>query len=185
MFDPLLGINALAEAEERRRSSTNYHVALTNRAIRLYEARCRRAALRRIFAWFLGPKARLFDLNRLAWGGCPQHYAGLQTVPLAAIRGSEGRARDFDQEFNPRRTSTRERWVSIALAHLRGESLPPVILIQVGDVYFVRDGHHRVSVARAWGQQYIEAEVTVFNVPPPWPWQRPEPAPRRRQVAAV
>lgn len=172
MFEPLLGIDALADAEERRKPSRNYHRVLTDRAISLYEARCRRATLRRLFAWFLGSKAGLFELSRLPYAGSSQHYIGMQTVPLAAIRGSEGRARDFDLEFNPRQNGTRGRWIAIALAHLRGECLPPVSLIKVGDVYFVRDGHHRISVARALGQQYIEAEVTVFQVPPPWPWQK-------------
>jgi hypothetical protein len=48
-----------------------------------------------------------------------------------------------------------------------------VELIQVGDLYFVRDGHHRISVARAWGQATIDAEVTVWEVVGPLPWERP------------
>jgi hypothetical protein len=52
--------------------------------------------------------------------------------------------------------------------------LPPVVLVQVGDVYFVRDGHHRISVARALGQLDIEAEVTVWHLSGPLPWDAAE-----------
>jgi hypothetical protein len=52
----------------------------------------------------------------------------------------------------------------VAKARLKGVTLPPVELIQVGDVYFVRDGHHRISVARAFGQEHVDAEVTVWEV---------------------
>jgi len=54
-----------------------------------------------------------------------------------------------------------------------GTPLPPVELVQVGDVYFVRDGHHRISVARTVGQRDIEAEVTVWHVDGPLPWEEP------------
>jgi hypothetical protein len=61
--------------------------------------------------------------------------------------------------------------MSIARARDRDKALPPVELIQVGDLYFVRDGHHRISVARAVGQRYIEAEVTAWQVSGPLPWE--------------
>jgi hypothetical protein len=91
-------------------------------------------------------------------------YAGTQTVDIEQIRGTESRADDFDKEFNPIKGSIRERWQAIARAFLIGEELPPVDLIQVGDIYFVRDGHHRVSVARSMGQRYIEAEITMMRI---------------------
>jgi hypothetical protein len=69
-------------------------------------------------------------------------------------------------------------WLSVAVARQRGKSLPPVKLIQVGDVYYVQDGHHRISVARALGQRDIEAEVTVWQVTGPLPWEEPATAPR-------
>ena len=91
-------------------------------------------------------------------------YAGIQTVPISQIRGSESRCNDFDQDFNPLRDHNKGRWLCIALARRRDRTLPPVKLIKVGDLYFVRDGHHRISVARAMGQLEIEAEVTVWQV---------------------
>jgi hypothetical protein len=61
------------------------------------------------------------------------------------------------------------RWLRVAAARDQGKVLPPVVLVQVGDVYFVRDGHHRISVARALGQLDIEAEVTVWHLSGPLP----------------
>ena len=66
------------------------------------------------------------------------------------------------------------RWLGVAAARDHGKVLPPVVLVQVGGVYFVRDGHHRISVARALGQLDIEAEVTVWQVSGPLPWDAPE-----------
>ena len=100
-----------------------------------------------------------------------RHYIGLQTVCIDQIRGSEGRSREFDAHFRPRQSYTQGRWVNIAVAWKEGRSLPPVELIQVGDVYFVRDGHHRVSVAQAMGQEQIEAVVTVWEITGSLPWK--------------
>jgi hypothetical protein len=96
--------------------------------------------------------------------------AGIRTVAIEQIRGSEGRAHDFDRDFNPLQEHTKGRWLSIAAARQRGKALPPVVLVQVGDLYFVRDGHHRISVARALGQLDIEAKVTVWQVDGSLPW---------------
>jgi hypothetical protein len=92
------------------------------------------------------------------------HHVGIREVPIDRIRGSEGRVEGFDSEMWPTDGQSRARWVSIAVARQRGVQLPPVELIQVGDIYFVRDGHHRISVARALGQAYIDAEVTAWEV---------------------
>ncbi len=92
------------------------------------------------------------------------HYLGTKTVSIRRIRGSESRSNDFDSDFHPLQNHTEERWLNIAAAQQRGVTLPAVDLVQVGEIYFVRDGHHRISVARAFGQEYIEAEVTVWNV---------------------
>jgi hypothetical protein len=92
------------------------------------------------------------------------HSAGIQTVPLSQIWGSEGRSDDFDRDFNPLQDHNKERWLNIAAARRRGKVLPPVELVQVGDIYFVLDGHHRISVARAMGQRAIEASVMVWRV---------------------
>jgi hypothetical protein len=90
------------------------------------------------------------------------HYAGLRTVNINNIRGTQGKSDDFDADFSPINERTRSRWLGIALEKLRGHDLPPVELVLVDDVYYVRDGHHRISVSRTLGQQFIEAEVTVM-----------------------
>jgi hypothetical protein len=96
----------------------------------------------------------------------------LRAVPIEQIQGSEGRTDDFDRDFNPLQEHTRNRWLSVAAAWRRGQPLPPVDLIQVGDVYFVRDGHHRISVARTMGQKAIDARVIVWRVDGSLPWER-------------
>lgn len=80
-------------------------------------------------------------------------------VAIKKIVGSEGRVNDFDKNFRPLVNHTRDRWVGIAIAQRRGIPLPPVELIKSGDEYYVRDGHHRISVARTFGQATIEAEI--------------------------
>lgn len=91
-------------------------------------------------------------------------YRGLQSVPLDRIVGSVGRYRDFDRAFLPSQDFTEDRWQSIGRAFFQDISLPPVKLYQVGDVYFVVDGNHRVSVARQMGQEFIDAEVQESQV---------------------
>jgi hypothetical protein len=107
-----------------------------------------------------GRSSRLLDLGavqgRLEGRSA---YAGTRPVRISNIRGSESRCQDFDQEFNPRSEKNLGRWLSVAQAKLSGVVLPPVELIQVGDNYFVRDGHHRISVAHALGEEYIDAEI--------------------------
>jgi hypothetical protein len=86
-------------------------------------------------------------------------YRGVQTVPLEKIVGSVGRYRDFDDEFLPTHSQSADRWRKVNRAFYDDVSLPPVQLYKVGEVYFVLDGNHRVSVAREHGATYIDAEV--------------------------
>jgi hypothetical protein len=88
-----------------------------------------------------------------------QVYRGMHTVPLAAIRGSVDRYHDFDRNFLPTQTNTRPRWESVDTAMITDVPLPAVQLYQMGEVYFVKDGNHRVSVARERGVEFIDAEV--------------------------
>ena len=94
-----------------------------------------------------------------ALGRTGQHDLGLQVVPLEAIVGSVDRAVDFDRGLRPTSARLRSRWERINAAQRRGEALPPVSLFKVGDLYFVRDGHHRVSVAKSLGRSDIDAYV--------------------------
>ncbi len=95
-----------------------------------------------------------------ALGFVSEHSVGFRVVPLDAIVGSVDRGRDFDRRFRPTSGRSRGRWEQIAAAARRGESFPPVDLVRVGELYFVRDGHHRVSVARALARDDIDAYVT-------------------------
>jgi hypothetical protein len=107
---------------------------------------------------------------------CPKntyHEARTRSVLIREIKGSESRAGDFDRDFNPLRDHNRGRWLNVATARERGRDLPPVALIQIGDAYFVRDGHHRISVAQALGQSTIQATVEVWPVSGPFPWEKP------------
>jgi hypothetical protein len=95
-----------------------------------------------------------------ALGFVSERRLGLQVVSISAIVGTVDRERDFDRHFRPTSARVRNRWEQIAAAMRRGEALPPVDLIKIGEIYFVRDGHHRVSVACALGHADIDAYVT-------------------------
>jgi hypothetical protein len=148
---------------------------LAQGSLALYQCAYSQGWQHKVWSALTGRSRRLLDLATVQ-ATCTvvgRHYAGSQTVPLDQIRGSLGRYTDFDLDFYPLQTHNRERWLRIARALQRGVSLPLVDLIQVGDVYFVRDGHHRISVARALGQQYIDAVVTVWQVVGSLPWGKP------------
>src|ERR1044071_4080772 len=86
-------------------------------------------------------------------------YRGVQTVRVDQIAGSLNRYHEFDRVFQPASDKLAVRWQSVNRAFYQEISLPPVVLYKVAQVYFVVDGHHRVSVAHEQGQLYIEAEV--------------------------
>ncbi|MGC4108060.1 MAG: hypothetical protein QM753_17190 [Thermomicrobiales bacterium] len=88
-----------------------------------------------------------------------ESYRGMQTVPIAQIVGSMDRYGDFDRAFLPRTKATSGRWKNIDRAFYEDVRLPPIQLYKVGDIYFVKDGNHRVSVARERGVEFIDAEV--------------------------
>lgn len=135
-------------------------------AVHLYDRARWRARLARWRSALTRRSSRLLNLSTVRATGqvCGSHYAGLCTVPIYEIRGSECRAEDFDARFYPLQRRSQARWVSIATAYQMGIPMPPVELIKVDDSYYVQDGHHRISVARALGQEYIEARVTVWDV---------------------
>jgi hypothetical protein len=96
-----------------------------------------------------------------------ESFRGVQTVPLAQIVGSMDRFQDFNREFFPRQSFTAGRWQNVDRAYWQAIELPPVQLYKFGDVYFVKDGNHRVSVARERGQEYIDAEVIEGHIRAP------------------
>jgi hypothetical protein len=95
-----------------------------------------------------------------ALGRRGERRLGLQSIPLDSIVGSMDRTREFDRRFRPRSSRVRGRWERIAQAQRRGQAMPPISVYRVGNLHFVEDGHHRVSVALALGQTHIDAYVT-------------------------
>jgi hypothetical protein len=93
-----------------------------------------------------------------------ESYRGMQTVPIDQIVGSMDRYLDFDREFLPRKKNTAGRWKNVDRAFYEDVRLPPIQLYKVGDIYFVKDGNHRVSVARERGVEFIDAEVIEGHV---------------------
>lgn len=91
-------------------------------------------------------------------------YRGVQAVSVDRIIGSMQRYQDFDRAFLPAQSHTASRWTRVNRAWYEEISLPPVLLYKVGDVYFVVDGHHRVSVAREQGADFVDAEVRECHV---------------------
>ncbi len=104
-----------------------------------------------------------FDDVVEALGRKAENYIGTKVIPLDAIVGSVDKVRDFDRRFRPTSAVSRQRWERLARASRTGEVIPPIDVYQIGDYYFVRDGHHRVSVARSLGIDLIEAKVTAIE----------------------
>jgi autotransporter translocation and assembly factor TamB len=135
-------------------------------AHRLY-SRARWAHQRKqLRARLTGQNRRLFTLEEAeAQATVVQRYSvGTRTVALDQIRGTMSNADGFDIDFYPVQERTENRWLQVATAFLRGASLPPVELIQVGDHYFVVDGHHRLSVARTLKHTHVDAVITVWDI---------------------
>ena len=101
-----------------------------------------------------------FDEVVAALGRAGEKRLGLQVIRLDSIVGSVDRTREFDRRFRPTSGRLRRRWEAIDKAMRRGESMPPISVYRIGDLHFVSDGHHRVSVARELGLETIDAYVT-------------------------
>lgn len=139
----------------RSQDSLQNHAA----AMDSYDQAKKHGAWRRLRARLTGRSVQLqhYPVNRRQY----ENHApgGIQLIALSQIIGSEGRSHDFDDQFWPLTQHSRGRWLSIAMAMGSDEPLPPVQLLQVEGGYVVRDGHHRISVARALGKEVIEAEL--------------------------
>ena len=145
---------------------------LTSRARADYSRARAKAFLNRIWAVISGQPTHLLSYDevreKLHVGG--PIYRGVQTIRIDQVAGSLNRYQAFDRAFLPTQDDTASRWQRVSRAFYEDISLPPVVLYKVGQVYFVVDGHHRVSVAREQGQEFIEAEVrecaTKINITP-------------------
>lgn len=125
----------------------------------------RRQVLSRLAAWLRREPDDVseilpFDEVVAALGQTGERRLGLQVIPIDSIVGSVDRTKDFDRWFRPRSARSRERWERLARAQRRGEPIPPIDVYRIGELHFVRDGHHRVSVAHAMKLREIEAYVT-------------------------
>jgi ParB-like chromosome segregation protein Spo0J len=129
------------------------------------EQRRRRRA--RALGWLTRrPNSGLAFLDQALDGGAParRRATGLDAIPLDSIVGTAecAKTRTFDGRFRPA-SSSRRRWEGLWMAGRRGASLPPISVYRLGEQHFVRDGHHRVSVARSLGMAAIDAEVTELG----------------------
>jgi hypothetical protein len=128
--------------------------------------RARRArALTRLTARLRGEPSDVnvilpFEEVVAALGRRGERSLGPQVIPLDSIVGTVDRGREFDRSFRPTSGRTRTRWERVNAAQRRGQSMPPIDVYRIGDLHFVKDGHHRVSVARAMGHRDINAYVT-------------------------
>jgi len=133
-----------------------------------FDEAARKAFIERILQKFRGREDTLlpFDevMRLIGLAVTPRPVREPQLIPLDKIVGSVGRYRDFTRTFLPTENVNKERWVRVATL-LEGPGWPPIEVYKVGDVYFVHDGNHRVSVARAMGMKEIEAYVTEVPLP--------------------
>lgn len=134
-----------------------------------FDAAHRQGNWRALLSWIIRKNNQLIPFDELQ-KNLPlhgQHYAGIQQIEVNKVIGSVGRYQDFDRIFLPRQTRTQGRWMSIDRAHLQEINLPPIEVYQIGGAYFVKDGNHRVSVARQRGQVFIDAVVIKIDIPIP------------------
>ena len=186
MFDTNFRFADMAATTMTSRHTAQCHEAIiVQTSWTLFQKASRQGWMRRAWAAITRHPYRLLTLSSLGSRPYAQHYGGRQTVEIGKIIGSENRIGDFDDKFHPLRSQSKDRWMSVAGARIQDVPLPPVDLIQVGDRYFVRDGHHRISVARTFGQHFIEAETTVYEMAGPLPWEKPVASPRLAMEPAL
>jgi hypothetical protein len=135
-------------------------------ALALFRRAFAKGKMDRLLAFLINKNNHLLSIEQISKGKefYARNYCGLKTVPIKMIRGSEGRSEDFDRSFNPIKKHNMYRWMGVATLRLKGRALPAVDLVQIGELFFVMDGHHRISVAWALGEKFIDANVTVWKL---------------------
>ena len=130
-------------------------------AIRDFQSARQKAGIQEVLARVTGKSNQLLSYDDVAKKLRLQNRTerGIQNIPLNAIVGSVGRYTDFTRTFLPLQDSDRDRWARVKSAMEGNLGLPPIEVYKVGEVYFVVDGNHRVSVAREQGQEFIDADV--------------------------
>lgn len=141
-------------------------VRAVGKAVSIFQSIQFRAQVKRLWGHLTRRPRRLLDLDEVRRTETIEsmYDRGCLTIEVKKIRGSENRVTDFDDTFLPLKHSARERWAGIYAARTCGQSLPAISVVQVGDTYYVRDGHHRVSVARLLGEEYVDAHVQVWQI---------------------
>lgn len=125
-----------------------------------------KAFWRQILATLKGLPNELLSYDEVKpYYSASESYGGVRPIEIDKIVGSVDRYRDFDHYFLPRANRPINRWIGIRHARLEGIELPAIQVYKMGEIYFVKDGHHRVSVAREDGQKFIDAEIIELNVP--------------------
>jgi hypothetical protein len=145
--------------DNRQFSRSQDHLQNQGAAITAFKRAKKRAAWRRLRARLTLQSVQLKHYPPTSLQSTKHAAQGIQNIAIDQIIGSEGRNHDFDNQFWPITEHSRDRWVNIAVAIGSGIPLPPVQLVRTAKGYIVRDGNHRVSVARAFGQEVIEAEI--------------------------
>jgi hypothetical protein len=144
-------------------------MSLEEQVDREFAAARRRARMRRLRGLLRGKgengTLRSFEATRRSVGAAGGVRRGRSTVETSRVVGSVGKHDRFDEGFMPLSSASSERWKRIDRAFRSGLELPPVTLYRLGEDYFVQDGHHRVSVYRFHGVEWLDAEVTEFRVP--------------------
>jgi len=160
-----IGNNSFSQ-HEREWNEPSRSIAIRKQSYALFNRVMLKGYIRRFFDYLFRKPSELFSLSYLLRNTTPLNAmeVGLRTVPLQLVVGSENRCKDFDNQFAPFSERNHQRWLRISDMFIKGESIPAVELIQVGQSYFVRDGHHRISVARALGLKFIDAKVTVYQL---------------------
>ncbi len=166
MFDSYGQFQASSIAPSGGRQRYDPGIEAVGRAVSLFHSVHWRAQLKRAWAKLVRRPHALLDLDEVRKTATVEsmYEAGCQTVEVRKIRGSECRVTDFDDAFLPLKSSAQQRWAGVYAARVCGQSLPAISLVQVGDTYYVRDGHHRVSVARMLGEEFMEAHVQVWQL---------------------
>ena len=160
-------MNVYQQVANNQRLAGNFTHGELAETERLFAQFKRRGLWEGVRGWASRRSAALTDLGSAvgAKTDLTSSNEGTQTVPLEKITGTLERNRtyDFDSNFRPTSDRTKERWMAVATLFRRGRTIAPIDLIQYGQRYFVVDGHHRVSVAKALGWDSLQANVTMIS----------------------
>jgi nucleotide-binding universal stress UspA family protein len=139
------------------------------RALEDFHRARRKAAIQDILARFGGKSNQLLSYEevRRKLRGIESATQELREIPLKAIGGSVGRYTDFNRSFLPRKSISAQRWARVKAVFESATGLDPIEVYQIGEVYFVQDGNHRVSIARRMGSKQIQAYVKVVKTKVP------------------